>query len=845
MAPSKEQILEQLRAFLMKRKRKRRSRKAKPKRKKQKRRNRWTRPVLPVAPTIAAAAPGGGTTVVAVPAGVAPNTAPHIHVAPTRPDPGPPAPPAAPALARPPTPRPSPRLRTPAPSPRRRRRSSAGSEAAPVGMVVPSTAKSELRKRLHSQSEGFNEERRQLEEETRRLERRALDLEAQADALREFGREKDKTKEKLIDELKGLRSQNNDLEQQIKNASSTNEKAILEKAQSQVEALKQEAMAKIKEIDVSRRTVAEQAQVLERQLEAVTQEKGAVEQELQQALESKRALEEEFQTYADETKGAFDELEAEADYTESRLRSERNVLREEKEYLHQEFVRAQNQLNKLRRDYASQAEQMKDVGAALQQHARDRDLTQQQFKELQAKYSRVTEEVMQKGLRLKEQQADLEAMQQDIQNANSREGFRGTADPSPARNRGTPVPVYQSPSRTVRRKLQLPTPSTIGRPEGAPRVVQGVSSKGGPGGPFPFATPAPRTAKKASTSADPAPIVGSAPKPALSSEAAQAARDKERGKLLRPAALRETNQPYRSMAERAREEQLGTFAAVPEEPEEEEFADRPPLRNMNTTRASKSRLEETLMGTAFPSQGSTAQFGFTSTLGTNDPSSVSSALPGANSRDYLRDLEDTASTAASASQEEKGPAEEQGINKLAAGSRELAKKGLSDAELKKLVVKTGGATARYFVGVYSRDELPSLILPHDRPSSMVINTDPSTKEGEHWVAMFIDPRKSAMTAEYFDSLGHDPSPAMNQSITLMLKSNFANLDTMLKFKINSVKTQNASTPNCGFFALRFITQRSNGVPFATASGFNKVVNTSQQGQGEQTIRNMKRKFGYV
>ena len=51
----------------------------------------------------------------------------------------------------------------------------------------------------------------------------------------------------------------------------------------------------------------------------------------------------------------------------------------------------------------------------------------------------------------------------------------------------------------------------------------------------------------------------------------------------------------------------------------------------------------------------------------------------------------------------------------------------------------------YFMGCYSPDLLPS--FPNSFPRTLIINTMPSNKEGEHWVALLLKKKK----CYYFDS----------------------------------------------------------------------------------------------
>jgi hypothetical protein len=57
-----------------------------------------------------------------------------------------------------------------------------------------------------------------------------------------------------------------------------------------------------------------------------------------------------------------------------------------------------------------------------------------------------------------------------------------------------------------------------------------------------------------------------------------------------------------------------------------------------------------------------------------------------------------------------------------------------------------------FLGVYPSDLLP----PHTftQPGTIIINTDPHTKSGTHWLAIRLEPRSS--TSYYFDSYGQPP-----------------------------------------------------------------------------------------
>jgi len=53
-------------------------------------------------------------------------------------------------------------------------------------------------------------------------------------------------------------------------------------------------------------------------------------------------------------------------------------------------------------------------------------------------------------------------------------------------------------------------------------------------------------------------------------------------------------------------------------------------------------------------------------------------------------------------------------------------------------------------GIFACDQLPDFTL---RPSVIVVNTDPSTQPGRHWICMFFD---ADGHGEFFDSFGLQP-----------------------------------------------------------------------------------------
>ena len=65
------------------------------------------------------------------------------------------------------------------------------------------------------------------------------------------------------------------------------------------------------------------------------------------------------------------------------------------------------------------------------------------------------------------------------------------------------------------------------------------------------------------------------------------------------------------------------------------------------------------------------------------------------------------------------------------------------------VLQKNPITKKCFDGVYPRDILNSI---KKTPWMIIVNTDPSTKSGKHWILLYFDAQECA---KIFDSLGND------------------------------------------------------------------------------------------
>ena len=106
----------------------------------------------------------------------------------------------------------------------------------------------------------------------------------------------------------------------------------------------------------------------------------------------------------------------------------------------------------------------------------------------------------------------------------------------------------------------------------------------------------------------------------------------------------------------------------------------------------------------------------------------------------------------------------------------------------------------YFIGVYSRDQLPP--PPQQQcqlPVTLIVNTDTSNLDGVHWVTIFIN---KCRRGEYFDSFAQYPP---NQ-IAIWLNRYTINWNCILQ-PSHQQAIQHPFTNVCGSYAVYFARQR--------------------------------------
>jgi hypothetical protein len=105
--------------------------------------------------------------------------------------------------------------------------------------------------------------------------------------------------------------------------------------------------------------------------------------------------------------------------------------------------------------------------------------------------------------------------------------------------------------------------------------------------------------------------------------------------------------------------------------------------------------------------------------------------------------------------------------------------------------------SKFLIGVFPLDKIPIKV---SKPAALVINTDISTRPGQHWLAVFIDTNNKGY---YFDSYGMH----INKKVQIFLKHNCTS------WTHNTFQIQSCNSIVCGQYCCVFLALLSRNVSF--------------------------------
>ena len=152
--------------------------------------------------------------------------------------------------------------------------------------------------------------------------------------------------------------------------------------------------------------------------------------------------------------------------------------------------------------------------------------------------------------------------------------------------------------------------------------------------------------------------------------------------------------------------------------------------------------------------------------------------------------------------------------------------GLTDVQINNMMKKY-----KRFVGAFAADEMDK--IPVKKQFGFIINTSDRSKGDGHWVACYIDVVKD-MSVDYYDSFANSPSKKFLKGLKQIVDK--LNPSVYLKLKINKIKEQKISSPDCGWHCIAFLVNRFHDVPFKERTGYSDYV------KGSKEVKDLKQKF---
>lgn len=127
--------------------------------------------------------------------------------------------------------------------------------------------------------------------------------------------------------------------------------------------------------------------------------------------------------------------------------------------------------------------------------------------------------------------------------------------------------------------------------------------------------------------------------------------------------------------------------------------------------------------------------------------------------------------------------------------------GMTTDEIE-LILKTEPIVKHIFVGVFAINELR--VAPKQRPCAYVVNTDPISKPGKHWVAIYLT---RTMEGEYFGSFGIPPvQPKFRKFLDKNAPEGWLYNDESIQHPFSTV---------CGEYCVFYLLYRCRGTSMAT------------------------------
>lgn len=132
---------------------------------------------------------------------------------------------------------------------------------------------------------------------------------------------------------------------------------------------------------------------------------------------------------------------------------------------------------------------------------------------------------------------------------------------------------------------------------------------------------------------------------------------------------------------------------------------------------------------------------------------------------------------------------------------------------------------RIYLGAFPCDKLPRIL---DRKCAIIINTDPHDKPGQHWTALFYNPRERL---EYFDSYGQPPTSTIKYFLRKI----------KLPIYYNRTQIQKDLSTVCAQYCIFFVMMKAEGKQFEDIiAKFDRIADDDKY-----IVKWLRKRFGIV
>ena len=107
-------------------------------------------------------------------------------------------------------------------------------------------------------------------------------------------------------------------------------------------------------------------------------------------------------------------------------------------------------------------------------------------------------------------------------------------------------------------------------------------------------------------------------------------------------------------------------------------------------------------------------------------------------------------------------------------------------------------------GVFPADVFEKLAPVTQRPVGYVVNTDPSSRDGKHWVCFYF-PREEEHVVEFYDSYGLPPAAYSRHFSGFLARQR--RHDERVVLRRSDVDAQDLLSAVCGYYALGYVYMR--------------------------------------